>query len=119
LCCGQSTPFTGLVDRTAKKTYGTGASWVDVPIDDIWLSPSPQEQVPPIVFTENVGSWLREHPIETHLFVFGTAKQLKEGSELQQALAAAAPRSDTNPETPLIPLMHHWLHDYSNTCRLD
>ena len=119
MCGGQSTPFTGLVDRTAKKTYGTGASWVDVPIDDIWLSPSPQEQVPPIVFTENVGSWLREHPIETHLFVFGTAKQLKEGSELQQALAAAAPRSDANLETPLIPLMHHWLHDYSNTCRLD
>ena len=106
MCRGQSTPFTGLVDRTAKKTYGTGASWVDVPIDDIWLSPSPQEQVPPIVFTENVGSWLREHPIETHLFVFGTAKQLKEGSELQQALAAAAPRSDANPETPLI-LSHH------------
>ena len=94
------------MDRSAKKTYGTGASWVDVPIDDIWLSPSPQEQVPPIVFTEKVGSWLREHPIETHLFVFGTAKQLKEGSELQHALAAAAPRSDTNPETSLIHVMY-------------
>ena len=94
------------MDRSAKKTYGTGASWVDVPIDDIWLSPSPQEQVPPVVFTEKVGSWLREHPIETHLFVFGTAKQLKEGSELQQALAAAAPRSDTNPETSLIHVMY-------------
>ena len=58
--------------------------------------------MPPIVFTENVGSWLREHPNETHLFVFGAAKQLKEGSELQQALAAAAPRSDTHPETLLI-----------------
>ena len=43
-----SEPFPSLVDRRSRKTFGNGATWADVAIEDFWQSPSPAERAPPV-----------------------------------------------------------------------
>lgn len=47
-------------------------------MEDVWLSPPVEMQVPPIVFDQQFGRWLKEHVVQTHLFVFARADELVE-----------------------------------------
>ena len=98
--CDRDQPFARLVDRKARKTYGTGtfsfhltdsvtivtqqprcisgATWVDVEMQDVWLSPPLDKQVPPIEFNQDIGRWLQEHAVQTHMFIFARADDLAE-----------------------------------------
>eukprot|EP01046_Picozoa_sp_COSAG06_P030066 COSAG06_NODE_2835_length_6201_cov_127.447722_3_plen_112_part_00 len=44
-------------------------------------------QSPPIAFEQNIGRWLKEHTVQTQLFVFARGKDLVEGSALRRVLA--------------------------------
>jgi hypothetical protein len=46
-------------------------------------------QSPPIAFEQSVGRWLKEHTVQTQLFVFARGKDLVEGSALRRVLAGA------------------------------
>lgn len=51
-------PFTGLIDGSARKTYGTGSTWTDVVIQEVWQNPPPSERVPPIIFDEGKAAFI-------------------------------------------------------------